>query len=448
MRNILVTLLLSVTFPCFSQVAFQTIPYTDALKLAQAEGKMIFLQLESPECKQCTEVAEKGLSDSKVSDRINQAFIPLYISAKHKDRKEIEFLFNTPDGFGTLFIDQSGTLLHKFPGTTSFSKDYLDHIDKAFLKAGESLKISELEREYRNGNQSFGFLEQLLIKKRELNLDYTALLDEYASRLPADSLSSVYTLQFIASMAPILGSRADYTLRNKVDLFNLAWYQMPLNKRVSINSRIIYLSLRKAVQEKDERFALRIANFARGTVTSNKTAADRAYQLRMMEFYEMVDNDPSYLAAAVKFYDTYYMPLSSDSVKQVDEVTRERLFKEAKKDTIRTEKGYTLQSKIGYVTLANRMTGELKAGAWNVYKRTSDPILLAKASAWVQKGLTFSETYDALEVYALLLYKQQRIDEAIKAEKKAISLKKKMGYTTKDNEATLTRMEQGLPPEG
>src|SRR5215207_2913424 len=91
----------------FSQVAFQQISLTDALSQAKEKGKFIFLQLESPSCSECTEVAEKGLSDNSLSKMINESFVPLYVGAKHKDRKEIENLYNSPDGFGTLFIDQN-----------------------------------------------------------------------------------------------------------------------------------------------------------------------------------------------------------------------------------------------------------------------------------------------------------------------------------------------------
>lgn len=445
MRKIFLLVFVAGSFSGISQIAFQQASFSEALSQAKAEGKLIFLQLESPECKQCTEVAEKGLSDKEVSKMINEAFIPLYISAKHKDRKEIENLYNSPDGFGSLFIDHNGTLIHKYSGTASMSDKYKEQIAIAFNKAGENLKVSELEKEYRNGNKSVGFIEQLLLKKNELNLSTTSLLDEYVSLLPADSLNSIYTLQFIASMAPVLGSKADSTLRSNRNLFNQAWYPMPLNKRVNINARIIHNSLIKAIREKDETYAFRIASFARGTVTTTKTAAEKAYFMRLLEFYERTENTQKYLATATHYYDNYVMTVDADSIKRADDVMRDKLAVSAKKDTVKTANGFTVRSTVRFAAVAQRYTNELKDGAWNVYKKTSDPALLAKATGWIKKGLEFHESYEALNVYAHLLYKQLQKEEAIKVEKEAIALKKKYGYSVKDNEAVLSLMEKGLP---
>ena len=118
-----------------------------------------------------------------------------------------------------------------------------------------------------------------------------------------------------------------------------------------------------------------------------------------------------------------------------------------KKDTVKTENGFTVRSSVNFAPSAQRYTNELKEGAKNVYKRTTDPVLLARATSWIKKGLEFYTSYDALEVYALLLYKQQQKDEAIAVEKQAIELKKKMRYSVVSNEEILHKIEQGLPIE-
>lgn len=444
MRKSLVLVLVAFASSAYSQVAFQNISFADALSQSKEKGKLIFLQLESPDCRQCTEVANKGLSDKDLSSTINQSFIPLYVDAKHKDRKEIETQYNLPDGFGTLFIDQSGTLIHKFSGTVSMPQKYREQIEIALSKAGESLKVSDLEKEYRNGNKSVGFLEQLLLKKKALNLNTTVLLDEYISLLPADSLSSSYTLQFIAGMAPLLGSRADATLRKDRALFNQAWYNMPLNKRININAWIIQNSLNKAVLENDKAYAFRVASFAKGTITGNPAAAEKAYYMRLLEFYERVDDTANYFSTAVHYYDTYLMTIDADSIKQVDKVILEKLSGTAKKDTIKTDKGFTIKSTVAYAPIAQRYTWDLKEGAWNFYKKTNNPTLLAMATDWIKKALLFSETPEALDVYAHLLYKQQQKEQAIEIEKRTIELKKKQGFSVSDNEDELSLMQKGL----
>ena len=439
---LLVLLLSSITG--FSQVAFQNLSLSDALSQAKAEGKLIFLQLESPDCKECNETGLKGLSDKELGQRVNAAFIPLYVQAKHKDRLEIENLFNSPDGFGTLFIDHNANLIHKYGGSASIAKKYTEQIDIAFNKAGESIKLSELEKLYNNGNKSVGLLEQIMLKKKELNLDNTGYLSEYVSIIPADSLSSTHTLRFIASFGPILGSKADSVLRKDRKLFNEAWYSMAITARASINARIIYSSLNKAVREKDEAYAFRIASFAKATVTSTKEAQEKAFNMRLLEFYSRTNNHTAYLSTAIDYYDRFLMTVNADSIKKLDETRRTDLASTATKDTIKTETGFTVRSTVRFAPVGQRYTNELKEGARNVYKRTTDPALLAKATIWIKRGLEFYNSYDALEVYALLLYKQQQKEEAIAVEKQAIELKKKMKYSVTDNEEILQKMEKGV----
>ncbi|MDQ6609641.1 MAG: DUF255 domain-containing protein [Bacteroidota bacterium] len=443
MRRNLLFLLMVITSSAYSQVAFQNISYDQMLSKAKTEGKIIFLQLESPDCRQCTEVAAKGLSDQELSSMINKTFIPVYIDANHKDRKEIEARYNTPNGFGTLFIDQNGTLLHKFSGTVSIPRKYQEQIDIALNNAGENLKVSELENEYKKGNKSIGFLELLLLKKKALNLNTDWLLDEYVSLLPADSLSSIYTLQFIAGLTPLLNSNSYMALRKDPVLFNKAWYAMPLNTRIFINARTIQKSLNKAVEDKNESFALRVAGYAKGTVSGDPTAAEKAYDMRILEFYDRINDTEKYFTKAVSYYDRYYLTINVDSAKKLDVNMRDAALSTAKRDTIKTDRGFIVKAAANYAPPSQRYTWDLKEGAWNFYKKTANPELLAKATQWIKKAIEFQETPEALDVYAHLLYKQAQITEAIEKEERSIEMKKKINFSTKTNEETLDNMKKG-----
>src|SRR5689334_9804284 len=79
-----------------AQVNYKDISFGAALQLAKVNGKLIFLQFESADCDECNEVAEKGLSDKEVVSRIDEAFIPVKISARNADREQIAMLYNLP----------------------------------------------------------------------------------------------------------------------------------------------------------------------------------------------------------------------------------------------------------------------------------------------------------------------------------------------------------------
>ncbi|RYF78714.1 MAG: DUF255 domain-containing protein, partial [Chitinophagaceae bacterium] len=225
----------------FSQVEFFSGSLKEALDKATGENKFLLLQIEATDCEQCNDVANKGFENKELAAKLETSFVCLKIDGSHPSRSQIFQTYHLqPQTFGTLFLDNNGTLLHSFLKTTTFSKELMSQIDIAFSKAGEVLQISLLENEYKNGNRGYGFIEMLLEKRSALHLSTDSLLEQYIEVLPSDSLKSIRTLVFIAQMAPMLGSKADRALRGDRNLFNQAWYSMNLAKRVQINNVIIY----------------------------------------------------------------------------------------------------------------------------------------------------------------------------------------------------------------
>lgn len=209
MKNLFATVfLLSISLAAHCQVNFENISFQEALQKLKATGKIIFLQFESADCSQCNEVAHKAFENKKLSNLLEQVFICINITAGNSDRKKLTELYNLKSGFGSLFINADGTLIHIYPGSTTYVKTYEEHVDKVLTKASEGLRLSDMEKEYKSGNKRPGLMELLLQTRNTLNLETDILLYEYVSQLPADSLNSERTLTFIAQMAPVLESRA------------------------------------------------------------------------------------------------------------------------------------------------------------------------------------------------------------------------------------------------
>lgn len=433
---------LFIAVSAFSQVNYQSLSFSDALKKARDEGKLIFVQFESKDCNQCNEVADKGLSDKDLAEKVQETFIPLKISVDHPDRKEISSKYNML-GFGTLFIDANGTLIHSFLRTSTRATEYQDQISIAMEKAGESMKIGQLEQEYKNGNRGFGVLELLLEKRKLLNLPLDSLLDEYVTVLPKDSLTAAHTIQFISRMAPLVGSIAEKSERTDLDAFNTAWYQMPLQERVTINNMIMYKSMKKAVAEKNVAYAYKIAGFAYAVNSPNTVAGARAAAYQMLNFYKGIDDTLKYLMAATRFYDDYLMTVKVDSIKGIDSAEVKRLFVNAPAiDTVKDGKR-VMRKMVSYVPRSQYYASQLNDAAYTFYTKTSNPEFLFTATRWAKRALEFFQTPQALDTYSRLLYKTQHTQEAIEFQEKSIALRKKQGFPTTEYDAILEKMKSG-----
>jgi hypothetical protein len=440
-------LLLSLLFFKLSseQVNFSEIPFTDALQKAHSEGKIIFLQFEAADCYQCNDVANKGFENKEVADKINTTFFCLKINAQHPDRNKIATAYNinADKGFGTLFIDNNGTVVHKFLKTTSFSKEYSDQVDIALMKAGENLKINELEKEYKNGNRTFGFLQSLLEKRRSLNFPTDSLLDEYIEALPDDSLKSVYTLGFIAQMTPLLDSKADIALRKDAIAFDKAWYTIPLQMRIRINNAIIYNSMSKAIKERNEKYAIRTAAFAQGTNGSNYLAGVKAYDKNLLRFYDETGDTTAYFRKSIAYLERYLLTVNPDSIKRIDSIRANQILMSGKKDTLREGNVIKITNGIPYAPIAQNFARELNDGAYEFFKRTDNPYLLSIATDWAKKALQFYKSPQVLDTYAKLLYKQNQKEQAIEMMNEAIDLQQKHGLSTKQFDTSLEKMKTG-----
>jgi thioredoxin-related protein len=121
-----------------AQDIFQKISFQTALAKAKAENKLVFLQMESESCKQCNEVANRAFKDEELINELKNQCISIKVPANDLSWEVVRKQFNARSLSGSLFIDHSGVLLHRYNGSTSLPEAYIDHIATARLKQREA----------------------------------------------------------------------------------------------------------------------------------------------------------------------------------------------------------------------------------------------------------------------------------------------------------------------
>lgn len=444
MKKIILLPFLLLAISAFSQVIFEDLSFNQALQKAKETGKLIFLQYEAEDCSQCNEVANKAFEDQKLGETLNQVFVCIKISPTHPDRNLLATLYSkNKNSFGSLFIATDKTIVHSYLQTTTLPRFYFDEIDKALTKSGEGIRLSSLEKEYQNGNKNPGLIELILETRKSLNLDTDRLLEEYVSSIPADSLKSIRYLVFIAKMAPVLETMASNLLRKDIALFYNAWQSIDLKERISINGQIINKSLQKAIKDKNEEFAYRIANFTQSTYTSNRETGEKVASTKIIEYYNAIKDNNNYLLHSIAYYDKYYLGISIDSIKKVDTLRLKKLG-EQQIPIVEKRGDSAIQKRvITYSPITQSYTSALNKVARKIYEISDNTLYLNKAVEYAAKANEFFEEYNAMNTYALLLYKTGKKDKAIDWQKKAIALKSKIGLDAKNLEQELKNMKEG-----
>jgi hypothetical protein len=445
----IISILIILLFPAtvFAQSTFRDISFEQAIELSAKTGKLIFLQVESADCRHCNEVANKAFEDKELRTKFEQTVICLKIGPDAADRETINKLYGVKMSFGSFFIDQNKSLIHSFPQSTTRAAEYISQIDLALYKSGEEVRVIELEKEYRAGNKTSAMLELILRKRKSLNLETDALLDEYVEILPTDSIKSLRKLAFIAQMAPVIGSPADSKLRSNYTLFNEAWFTLPLAERVAINSRINNKSIEKAIKEKNETYAYRVATFVRSTYAGDYLAGKKMYDYYLLRFYKETNNLQQYRVRAIDYYDNYFMTLSVDSIKKADSEKRNLQAANTKPSAITKSDSGSLQQRqfkqFAYAPITQNFTRDLNDAAWSFYKMFDDSTNTNKALQWSKRANEFYESPEAMDTYARLLYRSGYSSQAASWMEKAIALRKKRGFPTAESESILENIRQG-----
>jgi len=217
---------------------------------------------------------------------------------------------------------------------------------------------------------------------------------------------------------------------------------MDLSVRISINNLIINKSLKKAVKEKSESYAYRVAGFAR-RINSNPQSGLKSFDRAILGYYKETNDTANYFIRAVNYYDSYYMTVNSDSVKSKDSSSLKKLMTQTTGTTVKRGDSVFRTKQITYAPITQMFTQDLNNAAWDFYTTTQNLFYLQKALIWAKRANEFYESPEAMDTYARLLYKTGNKNEAIEWMNKAISLRKIRGFSTQQYETVLAKMKSG-----
>ncbi len=449
-------LLLTFLLPAFASAQFLApdTPLQQAFIEATQKDKLIFLMVESAECQQCNDVADKALQNDTLKKDIKKNFIALRISPLHPDLNYIQEKYNYQAGNVVLFLDKWGTLVHRMNMSTTNYNRYVLECMNATMRKTEADHVRTLEKEALTGSLDINRLYALMDLRKTLSLPTDDLLNQYVSQLPADSLTSVPTLKRIASMSPLLNSNADIALRKNQELFNQAWYSLPQAERVVINKQIIFKSRQQAIADKNISMADEVATFAK-RIHTKKESGEHSYHYNMMEYYRGIHDTTAYLIAAVDYYEQYRIITDAAAVKKQDSLRMNTFKTQYPVENIKNSDDNPTIATIRKVRTITRFTATaprygqvLNYGARSFYKMTNDAYFLKKALQWAAYANEFYESPYALDTWARLLYKADKnVEQAVHLEEKAIELLKTQGFSTDAHNAVLTKMKKGMTVE-
>lgn len=108
---------------------------------AEAEGKMVFLDIYTDWCLPCQMMDEDVFTDKKIGDLINKDFISYKVNAEKRNGPDLNFLFQVTKYPTLLFLDARGNELIRKEGA-AYHRELTGLIAEAkdIMKAKKTLK--------------------------------------------------------------------------------------------------------------------------------------------------------------------------------------------------------------------------------------------------------------------------------------------------------------------
>ena len=420
-----------------AQLRIEKLSFTEALKKAGADGKILMVIMDSKANSHHNKTTSEALRD-QIAFTINNQAVVIRPEVSGTDwnnlvRAHYGAATYNNDAVGGLFFNPRGKLVHRY---FFASNDPHAYFNEAFL----ARRISDLPDESMvydslrlSGFADIDLWNKLVRTRSESSKSTEDLLAQFIAVTPVDSFKSFRYFEVLARLCPVLHTKADSILMNSN--LNVNWSMLAADERTYIFRTTNNKTFDKAVATKDYGLARYLIDSSENNFTVNAAEKDKPFIRKglMANFYHLVKDTAAFILSAVDYADNYLMKLNVDSLNKESEKYVEAMRK----------KGQLAVTTAGGA--AGMYASRLNFHAWQLYKSTSDPVLLQKALTWIKRAVEINPTPEALGAYALLLYDTGNRKEAIRQERSLISSLKNSNRLTElsKSERILARMKAG-----
>ena len=419
-----------------------------ALKLAQSQHKLIFIQVEGDNCNQCNEVADKGLSGSLLTEKFDKHFVSFRAKSDTPFTEQLKEKYTLTAMPVSLFLDARGNLIHRFLGSNSADFIYAKEADIAISRK-EDTPMDQLHSQFQKGDHRPSFLENYLDRLKQLKLPNTDVLNTFTGTLPVDSLSSPRIIKFVLENAPSLDSKPYLLLNaaNSVDHGMEKLYRtIPYSEAAAINNGIIHTTFTKAVSERNNRLLFQLSYFISNTYNKERQLGNETSQMYVKKYHYAIGDTMAYLSWA-KDANSAALPFwTVDSLIQRDETYMEKV--KPQRPTSFGTYTFQFQAPSQYIPI------NLNEDAWHFYEMTNLKGNLEIALEWSKRSMELFaglnrkrnlpvENPAFMDTYAHLLYRLGRKEEAIQWQTKAVEAQLTSGITIGSISESLEKMKNG-----
>ncbi len=433
--------------------------FIDAVTLSEQLNKPILLIVKSP-ASASSKMPKKVINSEKVVDLINANFVVFETDRTDKTVNLLLSRYKITRFPAFLFMHNGEDIFHSDFGYTTNENKYLAMVNKGISLSNDT-SLTTLQQDYSADKTDNEKLKKLINARMNKGLtDNAELVQQFANNLRLGDLNDYQTVLFILKAGPYADGGAyklAYTNRKITDsIYRTETPQV----RSAINSAIISNTMNNAIKTKNITQALAAANISRSISRSDYQRSQRNHASNMIHYYKSVGDTTSYFNEAGRFYDTFYMKLSADSMQKIEAETKKRSLDSQTKAIQKTTKviskaqmdslikaNPTMITRRDTMRFSTTSSGStfalgLNNAAWNFYQTgTTNINHLTKAMIWSRRAIELNANGGYYDTLAHILYRMGYFAEAVKTQEDGIALAKIQKRSVANMQEELKKMK-------
>jgi hypothetical protein len=374
-----------------------------------------------------------GLNDEKVIEMFNRNFINYKTDradtlTSGKIIREYK-IFRFPS---FIFLDSKGGFLFTDIAFLSRSQQLLDIAQRA-IAATKEKSLIEYDSAYSAGENSIAFLKDYISRRERAGITNNSdLIEKYVFALKVSDLYNYREVLFILKAGPTADGNAYKLASLNKTLIDSIFKTESLADRIAMNNATITNTINSAIANKSYSRAVAAANFTRNSWSANSFEGQKNSMLKILQYYQGVNDTTKYLQEASAFYEHYYMRLTVDSIRIKDSLNYVNAKNRAREISRTKINDSTIQRIFTFSFTKDKFSTELNNAAWVFYQMANNKNdYLFKAMLWSRRSIELSPKPAFYDTYAHLLYRLKFFNEAESMQSKAIELGKAEKADTK-----------------